>query len=752
MPLKLSLILLLLFVQNSLFAQSNTQIVVQGTIYAQATKKPLPFATIAIQGQTIGTISNQKGQFLLRIPSKFNNASLVLSHIGYKSQRLGIQQIVNIKSYYLEEDAQVLQEVVVTGLTAPTIIRKALDKIPENYYAKPYTHQGFYRLTTQKEDKEYIQASEASFEVYNARPTNKNQLKLNKMRAIKHERLMENMELRLQPASIFESDIVQHLDDFRLLNKKGLKNHIFKLKGMRTYEGAQVYVIEFDQRPGWKKPGYKGEFWIDTQSFAFVWFDFGRSPQGIGYLKVGNLAERALMKLMKLKIKLRKERQRYRYQKIGNRYYFKEAQVDLDNFIRNGVRNFQYLSRSKLHYAVTNMQMNQATPFSEKEVLRNKKWIENQSEFLDKGFWSAYNIVLPEVAFATIAQKIDAENRANILKVEVEDWLRSGPKDKAARMDSIITYYHRKGLFAGNALVTYQGKVLLNKSYNRAYTRNASNTQFRIGSTSKTFTSMLVMLLVKSNQLKLSDPVGKFLPNYAHPQVTIAQLLTHQSGIPSYTNNSEYLQQVLSQPFSSQQMMQQFSSDSLEFVPGSKFKYSNSGYVVLANVIEKITGKPYGEVLQEKILKPLGMTQTYFGNRDNANLAKGYLYGKPEPTYPSQNNIGAGGIVSSVEDLLKWSQALDKDVLLPATLRNQLFVPRAEYLDWESDYGYGWMIDKYQFLVSKRHKVHHHPGTDLGFYSMFVKQPDEQITIILLSNTGDFPRFEMSDLILNELN
>ena len=750
---RLSLIILLLLFQSYSYAQNKEQIVVQGTIYAQATKKPLPFVTIAIQGQTIGTVSNQQGQFLLRIPQKFFNAQLVLSHIGYKSLMLTIRQLVNIKKYYLKEDAQILQEVVVTGLTAPTIIRKALDKIPDNYYAKPYINEGFYRLTTQRgEGQGYIQASEAAYEIYKAIPAKNSQLKLNKMRAIKHERLMENMELRLQPASVFSSDFVRYLDDFRLLNKKGLKNHIFKLKGIRNYEGAKVYVIEFDQRLGWKKSGYKGEFWIDTQSFAFVWFDFERSPRGIGYVKVGNFAERALMKLLKLKITLQKERHRYRYQKIGDRYYFKEAKVDAHNNIRNGVRNFQYLSVSRLHQVVTNIRLEQVTPFAKEEVLRNKQWIEKQEEFLDKGFWDAYNIVLPEVNFATIAQKIDAENRANTLKVEVEDWLRSCPKDKASRMDSIMSYYHRKGLFAGNALVTYQGKVLLNKSYNQSYTKNVPNTQFRIGSTSKTFTSMLLMLLVKDGQLKLSDPVGKFLPNYAHPQITIAQLLTHQSGIPNYTNNSEYLQQVLSRPFSSQEMLTQFCSDSLEFTPGSKFKYSNSGYVVLANVIAKVAGKPYGEVLQEKILKPLGMEQTYFGDQKNTNLATGYLYGKPEPAYPSQNNVGAGGIVSTTTDLLKWSQALDKNTLLPVALREQLFIPRAEYLDWNADYGYGWMIDKYQFLVSKRHKVHLHPGTDLGFYSMFVKQPDEQITIILLSNTGDFPRFEISDLILNELN
>lgn len=498
--------------------------------------------------------------------------------------------------------------------------------------------------------------------------------------------------------------------------------------------------------------GYRGEFWIDTQSFAFVYFDFGLSPKGIAYKKVGNMAERALMRLMKLKIKTLKEHYQYHYEKIGDRYYFKEAKIELRNNIRNGVLNFQYESVSKLHYVVTKLQMEQVAPFSDDEVLRNKKWIENQSDFFDAGFWKAYNIVLPEVDFATIAKKIDAENRANTLKVEVEDWLRSCPKAKDARMDSILTYYHRKDLFAGNALVAYQGKILLNKSYNRAYTNNKPNTQFRLGSTTKTFTSMLVMLLVQEKKLKLNDPIGKFLPKYAHPQITIAQLLTHQSGIPNYTNNSKYLQQILGQPFSSQEVVQRFCSDSLEFTPGSSFKYSNSGYAVLARVIEQVTGKPYGKVLQEKILKKLGMNQTYFGDQKGENLAKGFMYDKPEPAYPSQNNIGAGGIVSTTEDLLKWSKSLDKNALLSDELQAQLFTPRAKYKDWGANYGYGWMIDKFMFMASKRHKIHYHPGTDLGFYTMFLKQPDEQITIILLSNTGDFPRFEISNLILDELN
>ena len=147
------------------------------------------------------------------------------------------------------------------------------------------------------------------------------------------------------------------------------------------------------------------------------------------------------------------------------------------------------------------------------------------------------------------------------------------------------------------------------------------------------------------------------------------------------------------------------------------------------------------------------MTDTYFGNSiDNTNLVTGFMYGKPEPKYYIQNVGGSGGITSTTGDLLKWSKALDSTKLLPTSKIDQLLEPKAQYDDWDAYYGYGWMIDRYMFRSSKKHKTYYHPGTDFGFYSMFVKQPDNGITIILLNNTGEFPRFEITELILNELN
>lgn len=387
-------------------------------------------------------------------------------------------------------------------------------------------------------------------------------------------------------------------------------------------------------------------------------------------------------------------------------------------------------------------------------MLASGEWIEQQNAIYDQSFWDNYNIILPGAEFLTMAKNIVASNRANDFKTEIANQLRKYPKDKGARIDSVLSFYNRKNLFNGNALIEHKGALIFQKSYNNVLTQNQLQTRFRIGSTSKTFTSMLILLLEEEGKLKVTDSIGKHLPDYVHPQLTIEQLLTHQSGIPNYLENNEYLEKIFSRPYLLDEVIADFCSDSLEFAPGSRFNYSNSGFVLLSKIIEQVEGKSFGQVLKEKVFNKLAMEQSYFGTpKDSNKLAVGYLYGQAEPAYAVQNISGAGGVTSTTGDLLKWSRALDTNLLLPPRAKmEEMWSPRASYKDWEATYGYGWMIDEYMFTASKRHQIYYHPGTELGFYSMFLKQPDEGITIILLSNTGDFPRFEITDLILEELN
>ncbi|MTI20463.1 class A beta-lactamase-related serine hydrolase, partial [Fulvivirga sp. RKSG066] len=343
-------------------------------------------------------------------------------------------------------------------------------------------------------------------------------------------------------------------------------------------------------------------------------------------------------------------------------------------------------------------------------------------------------------------------NKASDFKADITAKLRKYPKQIHSRIDSILSFYNRKDQFNGNALVAYKGEVLFEKSYNNQQTNNQPQSHFRIGSSTKTFTSTLTMLLVNEGKIQLSDSIGAYIPYFTHGEVTIEQLLTHQSGIPNYLVNNNYISQISHTQYSLSQLVKNFCSDSLEFIPGSRFKYSNSGYIILALLAEKVTNQSFQNLLQERIFTPLDMTDTYLGRGINTKVSAGFLYGKPEPKYFIDNVSGAGGIISTSRDLLIWSQNFENNILLSKNQQEEMFKPRASYDDWSSYYGYGWMIDKEMFDVSKKHQIFYHPGTDYGFYTMFLKQPDKGITIILLNNTGDFPRFDISDLILSELN
>jgi CubicO group peptidase (beta-lactamase class C family) len=734
----------------NLFAQNLSELSAFGFVFDESTGKPLPYANVLVKGSTIGTVTNLKGEFRISIPTNAKSDSLSVSYVGYKTNSVSITGLSIDSKIFLSESEYTLDEVQITGQSALSIMKSAIQKIPANYYTQSYKSKGFYRVAS-KRDAKYMHLSEAVFELHNAKKAS--QVKLLKMRAIKDEKESHGLDLGLKPQGLVEFDIINHSDEFDFLTEKGLKDYVVGFEDQSTFMDQEVFVLSFDQKDGAKKAGYKGKVFIDTKTYAIVYLDYGFSPKGIKYHKFGDVAERALMKILDIHIEMPKSDYKISYKRIGDKYYLNAVSNNAVLLFQSRRYHYNFLADTRVDYIVSDLDFNNTLPFDPRETLGNSKLIEEQDSPYDKTFWDGYTIILPNTDFTSIAKIIESNNKANDTQSEIEAKLLKYPKDKAIRMDSILSFYNQKGLFNGNALIEYEGEIFLQKSYNNAITENHLQTQFRIGSVSKTFTSMLIMMLEKDGLLSLTDSVKKYLPSYRHPNITIEQLLTHQSGLPNYLAKNEYVMRLFEREYSAGELVEQFCSDSLEFDAGTNFQYSNSGYVVLSHIIEKVSGKTFGEVLEERIFRPLHMNDTYFGvSVDTANLAVGYLYGQPEPTYYPQNVSGAGGITSTLEDLLKWSHSIDEETLLPTEELNALFVPRASYSDWEADYGYGWMVDKYKFKASKKHVICYHPGTDFGFYSMFVKQPDKKITLILLSNTGDFPRFEISDLILNVLN
>ncbi len=733
--------------------------------------EPVSYATVSLGNSSINTMTNEKGQFILKIPAENKGQALHFTHVGYKPVTLFATED-SLYSIRMEVQETELKEVIIKKINALELLKNAISKIPENYATSPYRLGGFYRMTGSKE-KKVIDLSEAVFNIYYENYSKKNnQFNLVKSRVDKDLTAFngaDNVSMGLDPSAITELNIVSDVSGSDLLDEKGLASHVFVFKGLMNYNGRPAYEIQFDEKDGIKKSLYKGKILIDADDLAFLEFDIRLSPKGIAYFDWGFLMK-MMLNMAHVKANLLDERKIITYRKFGSTYYLNRANSGSLYYLAGGKKHFIFDPLDiKINFLVTSIDTLNVQPFQKDEILRNKARIESQSKVIQDTrdapehsdttdhFWQDYNLILAEFNVDSAIRVIQANNTTLNYKDQQAVYLRKNNKDKIRGIDSVLSFYHGKDQFNGTALIAMNGNPIYEKGFGFANREkgipNSAATQFRIGSTSKSFTAMLIMQLVNANKLRLSDTVGKFLNGYVHGGITIEQLLTHQSGIPNYTSNPDYLVKILNKKYTPDELVQNFCSDSLEFTPGTQFSYSNSGYVILADIIEKVTGKKYADVLSEQIFVPLKMTNSYFiYSSGKDNRATGYINGEPENAYPVENVIGAGGITTTAGDLLNWANALTTDQLIPMAIKSQLFTPRVEWKEWDASYGYGWMIDRNLFQVSAKHAVIYHPGTEFGFFDMLVFQPDKGIVLVLLNNTGDFPRFDITDLMLTLLN
>jgi len=723
-------------------------------------KQAVPYANIGIPKKGLGTATNVKGAFIFIIPANANTDSVQVTSIGFNTKTVAVSSLTipgQTAVISLTKSNTQLKQVSIEYRDPMKIIEKAIERIPQNYINTPHVIRGFYRETTMK-DKTPLQLSEAVFDIYNYGYADKRQgmFRLVKARDDKNERDFRDIEVGQKPAGIFNDDIVKRLETSDILGKDGVKRHNYQVNGIVDFKGSPAYEIEFNEKPGLTDKTFRGKVFIDTKTYAFVYFDYSLSPQAMKTVKFGNFAERMLMKLMDMEVSIKEDRDRISYQKEGNKWVLAQDIGDAALHIKAPRLNYDFVANIKFNYVVTQVDTTQTTPFEEK--MRVNEHINDHDTNEGEEFWKDYNIMLPDFDTEALIRQIRAINAVVRLKSKFEAKELKLPKDPALRLDSMLTFYHANGQFNGSALIKSKGKIILNKSYGFADKQQQlpgdEHTAYRIGSTAKTFTSLIINQLVGEGKLDVHAPIKTYIPYYIHGDVTIGQLLTHQSGIPEYFNNDDYKLELLTKSFTLKDMVLKFCSDTLQFKSGAGFEYSNSNFAVLALIAQEVTGKPFETLLQERIFTPLQMTDTYFGKyKGNENhQAIGYTDGVPEQIYDYSNVYGAGGIWSSAADLLKYHDGLLTNKLLPLPQKMEMLKPRVEFKDYNAMYDYGWMTDKSAFAASQKHVVTYHPGTDLGFFTMYVRQEDTDSCIILLNNTGDFPRYDMTDLILNIIN
>ncbi len=319
---------------------------------------------------------------------------------------------------------------------------------------------------------------------------------------------------------------------------------------------------------------------------------------------------------------------------------------------------------------------------------------------------------------------------------------------KTEQIDKLMSLYNEYGQFNGSVLVAENSKVIYKRGLGLANMEwdiaNRPDTKHRLGSITKQFTSMLIMQLVEKGKLKLDIPITTYLSDYPKAtgdSITIHHLLTHTAGIPNYTSFQNFFNDHMRNPYTPDEFVEVFKDSTLQFTPGDRFAYSNSGYFLLGVIIEKVSGKTYEQMLQENIFTPLKMNNTGFDHHSTILKNRATGYNKFGTSYTNSDYLdmsipyAAGSMYSTVEDLYLWDQALYTDQLISKKYKELIFTP--DVSTGQASYGYGWGIH-YQPLgkTNDSIKVIGHGGGINGFNTIISRIPSDKHLIVLLNNTG----------------
>ena len=289
-------------------------------------------------------------------------------------------------------------------------------------------------------------------------------------------------------------------------------------------------------------------------------------------------------------------------------------------------------------------------------------------------------------------------------------------------MDSLMEAYD--GDVPGAAvLVIRDGRAVVRKAYGLANVETRTpatpKTNYRLASITKQFTAAAILEL----NLNLDDDVRKWLPSFPVEGVTIRHLLTHTSGVIDY---EDLIPEGTTRQLRDADVLRLLESQNRTyFAPGTRYRYSNSAYALLALIVEKASGQTFPAFLRERIFEPLGMTNTV-AFEENVSTVPNRAYGTPRDQSLTSAVLGDGGIYSSIDDLAKWDAALYDPKYAPA------FTPRMKTGEADAHYGFGWFIGTH-----RGERAVWHTGTTSGFRNAIVRFPDRRLTVIVLTNRNE---------------
>jgi CubicO group peptidase (beta-lactamase class C family) len=309
-----------------------------------------------------------------------------------------------------------------------------------------------------------------------------------------------------------------------------------------------------------------------------------------------------------------------------------------------------------------------------------------------------------------------------------------------SKIDSLIqTEFNNSNEPGGAFLISHNGKPIYKKAFGLANleleVKMTPDNVFQIGSMTKQFTAVAILMLEEQGKLSVNDPISKFIPDYPNGKnITVSHLLTHTSGIKDFTKMKTIFE-IAQKEMTPKEMMGFFKEEPVDFSPGEKFEYNNSGYIVLGYLIELTAGKTYEEFIQKNIFDKIGMKNSYYASDRKVITNRAYGYHKKSYGFVNKTVISfsvpfsSGSLMSTLDDMLKWQNALNPNVLLQPENLTKAFTRQSLSNSEKIEYGYGWHLKNEVGIPTREHG-----GSIFGFKSMGVYIPSKDIYVLGLSN------------------
>jgi CubicO group peptidase (beta-lactamase class C family) len=326
-----------------------------------------------------------------------------------------------------------------------------------------------------------------------------------------------------------------------------------------------------------------------------------------------------------------------------------------------------------------------------------------------------------------------------------------------AAIDALFREYDRAGVPGASAMVIKEGRVLFRKAYGLANLEDkipsTTQTNYRLASLTKQFTAMAIMILAERKQLALTNRLTDFFPDFPiyAEQIAVRHLLNHTSGLIDY---EDLIPSNATVPLKDRDVLALLvKQDHTYFAPGTRFRYSNSGYALLALIVEAISKTSFAQFLKRNIFDPLHMTDTVAYEKGVSTVRhRAYGYTQRGNSFERTDQsltssvLGDGGIYSSVEDLFKWDRALYTTRLVSHETLAEIFTPRVSTDEPDTGYGYGWFISQ-----RAGWKTVWHYGETIGFSTAIERIPDQRLTVIILVNRNEANPTQLARRIIDIL-